>query len=77
MVLVDPALRAEWCSGPQAQVPVVFGAVCSGVRADVLVFGRYLANCGSRTGSPVDGWTLNVRSAWLITDRKTGPFEIP
>ena len=74
MVLVDLALRTEEYSGPQAHFPGTgswWTGWCWFSR------GCYLAYCGSRTGSPVDGGTLYVRSAWLITDRNTGPFEMP
>lgn len=70
---MDLALRMEEDSGPQAHFPgtVSWAGWCWFSR------GCYLAYCGSLTGWPLDGGTLYVRSAWLITDRNTGPFEMP
>ena len=70
MLLVDLALRTAKCSGPQAS----YGYWVYGMLAWCW---RYLAYCGSRAGSPVDGWTLKVRSVWLITERNTGPLVMP
>jgi len=82
--VADPPAGAVWLPGALWSDKRISEVLVDHARVDVLgqraLLGMrqyYFAYCGSRAGSPVDGWTLYVRSAWLMTDRRTGPCVMP